>query len=236
LKYTKQEEESIRKLTSTFEFETEENHADIILIGADTGEGKTHLACTMSEVMPVAIGDTEMRASIVTNKFKDSAFPIQRKTIRTYLETLSFLYAAIKYFKTLGKKGCIVLDSVTEVQQFAEEYYKEVAKLEKVWPQYLWAQIYSYCDNIIKIVKDSGNTLVMTSKVKEKYVNDKPTGELVYRTYHRYPYLSDIAFMLDHEKPLLRVTKDGYWQDLKQEIPRTLSLPQIIEVIKSGKP
>jgi len=232
MNYNKKEKDVLGTMIKTFAFDEEESHSPIVLIGADTGEGKTHLACTMSQVMPVALGDTEMRASIVTNKFNDSPFPIKRKTIKSYLETITFLYSAIRYFKSLEKKGCIVLDSVTEVQQFAEEYYKEIAQLEKVWPQYLWAQIFAYCDNIIKIVKESGNMLVMTSKVKEKYVNDKPTGESTYRTYHRFPYLSDIAFMLENGKPNIRITKDGYWQNLKQEINRTLTLPEILQIVQ----
>ena len=209
-----------------------------IMIGGDTGEGKTHKACTISDLMPVALLDTELRGSIVVNKFKQSKHPIMYKKVTDYFGLLLSVTGAINYFKKLGVTGAIIIDSASEVQQFAEEAYKQEAQLEKVWPQILWAHIYAKCDIIVKAVRESGNVLILTSKLKEKYLNDKPTGVMEYRTYSRFPYLCDLAFILDPKSQNLVITKNGYNKDKTEKtgllIPKDENLTNIIKLFNEN--
>ena len=60
MKLTTKEKEALASFTNEFEFEKLEeiNNSPFVVISAKQGMGKTHLACTMSTVMPTYVIDT----------------------------------------------------------------------------------------------------------------------------------------------------------------------------------
>ena len=217
------------KFIKDFTFPEIPPNVPFTLLAGVQGSGKTHLALTLTEKYEnVFLLDTELRGNIVARKFPK----VKYAQVKTYLQ----LYGIIKHITEKYEKGIIILDSASDLQQFAEVRYKEVAKLEKVWPQYLWAQVFDMCDEIIKMVRESNLGMILTARMKEEYVNDKPTGNFIPRVYNRLPYNVDIILELqktDKGRKLF-VTKDGY-NDKLGEISYEANLNNILTKIIKGE-
>lgn len=222
------EKQRYERFVEEFKFEDLPPTRPFVLLSGTQGVGKTHLALTLSNHTDVFLLDTELRGNIVARKFPK----VKYAQIKSYLQLLGIVDHIIKNYD----KGFIVIDSASDIQQLAEVRYKQVAKVEKIWPQYIWAQIYDMCDEIIKKVRDSNFGLILTSRMKEEYINDKATGNLLPRVYNRLPYNVDIMLELykEKDKRKLIVTKDGYY-DKTGEIPYVDDLKTIIENIVGGK-
>jgi len=65
----------------------------VILLAGREGSGKTHLACTMNQLGPVYLIDTEYRAQIVTSKFQGVKFT----TAKSFAEIAVAVKHIIKY-------------------------------------------------------------------------------------------------------------------------------------------
>ena len=232
MKYASSPEEKKQLLAALdkFEFEAPTTIKDnpLIVISGAQGTHKTHLACTMSETMPTYLLDSEHRGHIVARKFPKNLF---YKQVSNYNDVVVATHAI---FKVAKEPSAIIIDSGSDFQQYAETRYKEVAKVEKIWPQYLWAMIWDMCDRLLYDIRDSGHTLIMTTRVKDEYIGDKPTGKMVPRIYNRVPYAADIMLEMtgDSKKPII-TTKNGYFADELKQFTTELSLPEIIKQIKS---
>lgn len=232
MKYASSPEEKKQLLAALdkFEFEAPTTIKDnpLIVISGAQGTHKTHLACTMSETMPTYLLDSEHRGHIVARKFPKNLF---YKQVSNYNDVVVATHAI---FKVAKEPSAIIIDSGSDFQQYAETRYKEVAKVEKIWPQYLWAMIWDMCDRLLYDIRDSGHTLIMTTRVKDEYIGDKPTGKMVPRIYNRVPYAADIMLEMtgDPKKPII-TTKNGYFADELKQFTTELSLPEIIKQIKS---
>jgi hypothetical protein len=195
----------------------------VALIAGREGCGKTHLACTMSETGPVYLIDTEYRAQIVARKFKGVRFA----PARNFME----MVVAVKHVLKHQEPGTIVLDSGSDLQTFAEIEYLERTEKEKVGMPWNWAEVWRLCNALIDEVKFSQKfNLVITSRVKEEYVNEKATGRIIPRIYSTLPYKADVVLQFTGEKVAsLTVTKNGFTGDLNVPIARTDTLPAIIQ-------
>lgn len=201
----------------------------MILIAGVQGVGKTHLSLTITEnptIKNVFFLDTELRGSIVVSKFNKTG-KIKYAKIKTYMQLLAAVEHITKKYPP--KETAVIIDSGSDLQQFAEIKYKEIAKLEKVWPQYLWSNVYDLADKIITILRESGIVSIITARMKEEYIADKPTGKFLPRVYNRLPYNVDIIFELksttkDRE---IIVTKNGY-TGVEDKVPYN-TLPNLIK-------
>ena len=224
--YSNEEEKAkLIKMRDEFEFESDDQlPPSFVLLAGSEGTGKTHTACTMSEIGPVYLLDTEYRAGIVTRKFKN----VKRKSIRDYKEMVAGVKAIIKKYPP---PGTIVIDSGSDFQKFAELDYLDRTKQEKVWPQFNWSEVFSMCTALLNELRFAGYTLVMTARLKEEYRNDKPTGRMVPRIYSEIPYKAD--FIVHYEgsgknsKKLL--LKDGPNGETDVELADNFDLPSLIE-------
>lgn len=194
----------------------------VVLIAGKEGSGKTHLACTMSELAHVYLLDTEYRAQIVTRKFRN----IKVALVRNFSE----MVIAIKHIIKYQPEGTIIIDSGSDLQTFAEIEYLDRTKMEKVYPTFNWADVWGMCNAIIDEIKFSKKfNLVITTRVKEEYVGDKPTGSIVPRVYSTLPYKADIVLQYSQDKERkLNLNKNGFTGDLSPVIQREETLPQII--------
>lgn len=200
----------------------------VILIAGREGSGKTHLACTMSELEPVYLIDTEYRAQIVTRKFKNVMFAPAKD--------FEEMVVAVKHILKYQEPGTIVIDSGSDLQTFAEIEYLERTEKDKVGMPWNWAEVWRLCNAVIDEIKFSrGFNLVITARVKEEYLNEKPTGQIVPRIYSALPYKADIVlqYSSDKERRLL-ITKNGFTGDLSGTLDRQVTLPNIIQRLSAA--
>jgi hypothetical protein len=202
----------------------------VVLIAGREGSGKTHLACTMNELGPVYLLDTEYRAQIVTTKFQNVKFALTRNFVD--------MIVAVKHILKHQQPGTIVIDSGSDLQTFAEIEYLERSEKEKVGMPWNWSEVWRLCNAIIDDVKFSqGFHLVVTARVKEEYVNEHATGQLVPRIYSTLPYKADIVLQygIDKERKI-QVMKNGFTGENGGLIGKEKTLPQIIKHLSEIRP
>jgi len=199
----------------------------VILISGREGRGKTHLASTISAQEQVFLIDTEYRALIVTRKFSN----IKVIQAKNYNE----LKNAVQFIVNNESNGTIIIDSASDLQIFAEIEYLNQTLKDKVGMPWNWSNVWKLCNDIIDLIKYSKKfNLVLTSRVKEEYLNDKPTGNSVPRIYSTLPYKADIMLQFsDDTKPKLIVTKNGFTNQKTESLNTELNLPQIINLLIS---
>jgi len=130
----------------SFKFnEIDDSNKLVVLIAGKEGSGKTHLSCTMSEIEPVYLIDTEYRAHIVIRKFSNVKFA----TAKNYNELVVAVQHIIKY----QAPGTIVLDSGSDLQTFAEIEYLERTQRDKVYPIFNWGEVYKLCNAVLDDIK-----------------------------------------------------------------------------------
>lgn len=196
----------------------------LIVIAGPEGTGKTHLACTMNEVNPVYVIDTEYRAVAVTKKFQSGKFPVKHKVCSDYQS----LVVAAKAVLRNSMPGTIVIDSGSDLQTFAEIYYLKRTKMDKVYPVFNWSEVWTLCNTLIDDIKFSPFNLVVTARVKEEYTADKATGRIIPRLYSTLPYKADLGIQFT------KLSEPGFiWKpqplDGKPKMyDRKLSLPQFL--------
>lgn len=156
----------------------------IVLAGKE-GSGKTHMAMTMHTEGPVYVLDTEKRAWIVGAKFGVKAI----KQISNYKELVIAVKAILKM-----PKGTIVIDSGSDLQDFAEIEYLTRTKQEKVYPIFNWSEIWAMLNALLDDIKDAGFNCIVTAKIKDEYANDKVIGKIP-RVYKNMPYRADLVIV-----------------------------------------
>ena len=195
----------------------------VVLIAGREGTGKTHLACTMAELGPVYLIDTEYRAQIVSRKFKD----VKLAVVKNFME----IAVAVKHILKHQAPGTIVLDSGSDLQTFAEIEYLERAEKTAVGMPWNWAEVWRLCNAVIDDIKASQQfNLVVTARLKEQFVKEQATGLMIPRIYSTLPYKADLVLQFGIDKPRkLFVTKNGFSGDAVQDDNAKFTLPQIIE-------
>ena len=219
----KERDELIQKRDSFTFNEIEKLPKLVVLIAGREGSGKTHLACTMSELGPVYLIDTEYRAQIVISKFSDIKFAVAK----SYKD----IVIAVKHILHSQPSGTIILDSGSDLQTFSEIEYLERTEKEKVGMPWNWAEVWRLCNALIDDIKFSQRFhLVITSRLKDEYNGDKSTGKQIPRIYSTLPYKSDIVLQFTESRDrICNISKNGFsdepWGMLKADI----SLPEIVQ-------
>jgi hypothetical protein len=214
----------------SFKFnEVDDSSKLVVLIAGKEGSGKTHLSCTMSEIEPVFLIDSEYRAHIVTRKFSNVKFA----TAKNYNELVVAVQHIIKY----QAPGTIVLDSGSDLQTFAEIEYLERSQKDKVGMPWNWAEVWRLCNKIIDDIKFAQKfNLIITARMKEEYQNDRPTGNMIPRLYNSLPYKADVVLQFTNDKAKkLVLTKNGFTGDLTVPISERFSLPKILNLLSDTK-
>lgn len=196
----------------------------LIVLAGPEGTGKTHLACTMSEVNPVYVLDTEYRAVSVTKKFQAGKFPVKHKVCASY----QALIVAVKAILKAAPPGTIVIDSGSDLQTFAEIYYLMRTKMDKVYPVFNWSEVWTLCNALIDDIKFSPFNLVITARVKEEYVADKASGRIIPRLYNTLPYKADLGIQFTKLSEPGFIWKPQPLDGKIKQFDRKLSLPQFL--------
>jgi hypothetical protein len=169
-----------------------EKEAIFVAIGGDAGLGKTHFWNTFPK--PV-VCDTEDRAQIVMKKFLNQ-YRKSTGNIKTIRDTISVMAQQLCPDASQRNNWTFVLDSASDFGQMAESEYLKEAQKEKVYPLVLWAKVYDKMDQIFEVLRKLGFNAVFTQQIKEKYVNEKATGEFEMTGYKKLKYRVDIRLQL----------------------------------------
>jgi hypothetical protein len=208
-------------------------HNFFVLLSSLPKIGKTHLACTMSELEPTYLLDTEYKGGEVAHKFLPTG-NMYYKIIHNFVE----MAAAVRYITKNEKgdcpKGCIILDSGSDLQTFAEELYLLEMGKDSVGLPRNWADVFSKCNALIKEIKAAGFDLILTTRMKEEYKMNAPTGRVVPRIWDNASYLADVAVEWDMEKkPWVKLNA---FRKQTEPIPMTArSIGELIAQLKEQK-
>lgn len=177
------------EIVADFFDEVPEKEPIVVAIAGPGGHGKTHFANTFPN--PV-IADTEGRAQIVMKKFGADR---HRKVVSNMAEVRNTLLVMKNHLCpefSNRSNFTFVMDSASDLLQFAETEYLAEAKKEKIFPLVLWAKVYEKPDFIFNKIRQFGFNGVFTQQLKEEYKGDKATGNWIPAGYKKIPYRVDI--------------------------------------------
>jgi hypothetical protein len=232
--FNEAENQALKKDLGDFKFNDDITpQHQVLLVSGPEGSGKTHLACTAVDRGPVFIIDTEYRAGHVVQKFLTKDRIIKLKTCRNYRDIVLTVAHIVNTYKT----GTVIIDSGTDLQVFAEIAYLEKTKMEKIWPAFNWTEVWAMCNIIIDKLKFSNLNIIVTTRVKEEYKDDRPTGKSVPRIYNALPYKADLGIQLaKNKKTPIEIYKNGYNNYDGIIIPPNLSIYDIADFIRTYQP
>ncbi len=212
--YNQKRANEIGERIKSFEFKAPQSYTPNVLIHGQQGQGKTHLACSIStsSKKPVYFLDSEGKGSIVTAKFDN----IKYAQFRTWEDLFVSSVAVSKL-----DPGWLIIDSASDMQTYACEDYLEETKRDKIYPIFEWTNVFQRMDSVMNLLKQKGFGLIMTARMKDEYVGDQTTGKKVPRIYNRIPYDVDLVLSLENEK--LFVEKNGFTKDLGSSKPQELN-------------
>ncbi len=204
-----------------------------LLVFAEPGTGKTHLACTFPSP---ALGDTETKGWRVAKKFPFVAE--HYKQVKDYPEIRSFVDKCL----TDNQIHTVIIDSSKDLRVWAElTACKELGRenLFGTGGTVMWSHCYEKIDGIMNDVKRIKKNLVFVARMKDEYVDDKPTGNLIYDGYTKAPYQCDVVLNITRgmrhskygvvfkDQMFARVIKNG-------EMLVTMVKPYLIDVSYNG--
>ena len=153
----------------------------------DFGTGKTHFALTAPE--PIFILDTEMGVTPLAHTFKGKDVRILDVAEKDGTASYQKIVEAVEYISKQEKVGTIVLDSITDLWEFSQEYAKvnifKIKPEDRLKQQWDWGQINRiYMKVLMKLLRIECNLIVtaresaiyagagqVTNQVKPKWQN-----------------------------------------------------------------
>lgn len=193
-----------------------------VLVEGAQGAGKTHFSMTFPE--PIFILDTENRADVVAAKFAGYK-KVYRKRVATFNELRQTLVQLVFEHES----GTIVIDSGSDLQAMAELEYLEEAKVERIFPTYIWGRVWDKMDNMLKAIRERGFYCVITGRLRDEYKNDERTGYQVLEGYKKLPYRADIHLRLLGDNTA-EVYKNGFRNDPIEQV-KVLEAPSYSEIM-----
>lgn len=211
-----------------------------ITIAGAAGIGKTSLALSLAEVMPVYFLETEHRFQYLAKKMQHSLlempYPIHAVTVNDWpqiLEALGQIKVAVRSGDPTNP-GAIVIDSGTDFKNFADYEWR---KTSKTFPPTNYSKLYKMMNGIVAAIKKLGLSVVFTNRLKAHYVDDSWDGEtMTIDMFKNQDYLSEAVLILNEDAT---ITVDrNKWHDATQKdsdsrlLSRDMGLPTIIETLQ----
>jgi len=210
-----------------------------IAIGGLPGSGKTTLALSMAERMPVYFLETEDRFGYIAKKLHKQ-LPGAERIFAARVGNWADILAALSIIKSVTKdndpknRGCIVLDSGTDFKNYADAEWRRTSK---VHPPVNWSKMYKMMNEVVKGIKRIGLSVIFTNRVKPEYDSQgNVTGNLRFDAYKNQIDLTEVAIMIGKDYSL-EIIKNS-WHDAlhygadSQSINRDMTLPAIIDILQ----
>lgn len=239
---TEGQEPIATKLLSIQDYVSDEYAAPFTLaVAGCAGIGKTTLALSLAEIMPVYFLETENRFAYLAKKMKisllDMPFPIKAITVNSWPEIISAL-GAIKTDcagNDPKNKGVIVIDSGTDFKNFADHEWRQTSK---VFPVTNWSKLYRMMNGVVAAIKRIGLSVVFTNRMKPKYEEDSWDG-VTYEidAFKNQEYLSEATLIIMPDTSI--VIQDNKWHDFSLKnndsllLSRDMGLPEIIKLLQA---
>ena len=147
----------------------------------DYATGKTHFALTAPE--PIFIIDTEMGASPLAHMFEGKDVRILDVAEKDGTKSYQKISDAVEYISKQEKVGTIVLDSITDLWEFSQEFAKvnifKISPEDRLKQQWDWGTINKcYMKVLMKLLKIESN-LIVTAREAEIYAGaGQPTNQV----------------------------------------------------------
>ena len=182
--------------------------------------GKTHFALTCPE--PIFIIDTEMGASPLAHLFKGK--DIKVLDIAEKDGTLSYekYTQAIDFLLKQDKVGTIVVDSVTDIWSFCQEYSKtrvfKIKPEQRLAQQWDWGVINKlYLKPLLSLIKKDCH-LVLSAREQEIYAGaGNPTGRFESHWMKKTPYWID--YVLHNTKIITKTGDVNFMTNVEKSRP-----------------
>ena len=178
----------------------------IVSIAGQPKSGKSHLALTFPD--PIKVFSLDIGLAPVLAKFKDKEIDVLQLPIplidtskpSDYARPLWTQFqneyeAAIEdgYYKT------IVVDTFTALYEIARNSYKEELGVSSLVP-WQYGEVYARMSGVVMRAILGGVNLVLTSYLRDRYVNDKNTGEPELDGWKKTESLVDLVLWTAYEK------------------------------------
>jgi len=176
-------------------------------IYGDFSTGKTHFCLTAPE--PIFILDTEMGVSPLAHLFPDKDIKILDIREEDGSDSYKKYIAAIDFLSKQEKVGTIIVDSITDVWSFCQEYGKvEIFKIkpeQRLAQQWDWGVINKlYLQPLLKLMTIPCN-LILTARASEVYAGaGNPTGILSPSWMKKTPFWVDLVIYNTHKQDKLK--------------------------------
>lgn len=186
-------------------------------IYGDYATGKTHFGLTAPE--PIFIIDTELGSSPLASQFKGKDIRVLDVAEKDGTQSYQKIIDAVEYIFKQEKVGTVILDSITDLWEFSQEYGKvnifKIKPEQRLAQQWDWGIINKcYMNVLMKLLRLDCNLIVtareaevyagagkMTNQVKPKW--QKTTGfwvDFVLHNTKKIDKLGNTSFMSNIEK------------------------------------
>lgn len=161
--------------------EAKEKRGLKIGIYGDYATGKTHFGLTAPE--PIYILDTELGASPLADKFKGKDIRILDVAEKDGSKSYQKIVDAVEYISKQEKVGTVILDSISDLWEFSQEYGKvnifKIKPEQRLAQQWDWGVLNKlYMNVLMKLIKLDCN-LIVTSREAEIYAGaGQPTNQV----------------------------------------------------------
>ena len=177
------ENQEMKEETTKMEFkplsEAEEKRGLKIGIYGDFATGKTHFSLTAPE--PIYIIDTEIGAAPLAHLFKGKDIKVLDVAEENGSKSYEKMVEAVEFISKQPKVGTVVIDSVSDFWDFAQEYAKinifKIKPEQRLAQQWDWGVINKlYLGVLLKLLKLNCN-LILTARESEVYAGaGQPMG------------------------------------------------------------
>lgn len=148
-------------------------------IYGDFATGKTHFGLTAPE--PIFVIDTELGASPLAHQFVGKDIKILDVAEKDGNKSFMKLSKAIEFIEKQEKVGTVIIDSVSDLWEYAQEYGKinvfKIKAQDRLAQQWDWGVINKlYLNLILRLIKLDCN-VILTARESEVYAGPgKPTN------------------------------------------------------------
>jgi len=225
--------------------EIEKKRGYKIGIYGDFATGKTHFALTAPE--PIFIIDTEMGAAPLSFNFLNKDIKVLDVAEKDGVESYKKVVKAIEFISEQEKIGSVVIDSVSDVWEFCQEYAKvkifNLKPLDRLKQQWDWGVINKlYLKIILKLLKLDCN-LILTARENEIYASPgQPTNMVKPKWQKNTGFWVD--FVLHMGKSLNKNNDVNFYMDIEKSRPirnmmgkryENIDFNKLIEEIEKNK-
>jgi hypothetical protein len=201
----------------------------VALYYGEPGTGKTFNA--LSYPGPMLVIDTETRCELVLRQQEEDkeVYIAPAQSLADIRESLNFFYQKTKDIErgsSIISPATVVIDSATLLLQMAQEEYLKTSGAQKIYPQFMWGEVYALLDELIMKMRNFGCNIVFTGQLKDEYTGEGKTGRKILDVYKRIPFWCDLIIECtsnrEDKSRSLTVIKNGYSEHQYFKIPAGL--------------